>query len=147
VVGITWDDMLAYATWLRESSRVPGARLCHEEEWIRAARGADRRTFPHGEQVGASDANIDITYGRVDTAFGLDEVGSHPVSASPFGLEDMLGNAFELLRAVDRKGIVARGGAYYFGKSTGAIPNRAAIPIGIRSPTLGFRMCADGKSS
>ena len=41
VSGISHEDAAAFAAWLASSGRVPGARLCKEEEWEAAARGAD----------------------------------------------------------------------------------------------------------
>ena len=41
----------ATCAWLRDTGRVPGARLCTELEWERAARGADDRLFPHGDEL------------------------------------------------------------------------------------------------
>ncbi len=46
VVGITADDAKAYAAWLSGTGRVPGARLCTDDEWERAARGSDGRAYP-----------------------------------------------------------------------------------------------------
>src|SRR5262249_6591061 len=65
VSGIGWEDARAYVEWLRKSGRVAGARLCNELEWERAARGADDRVYPHGDQVAADDANFDETYGHI----------------------------------------------------------------------------------
>ena len=48
VAGIAWEDAQAYVAWLA-SGRVPGARLCAEREWERAARGADGRLYAHGD--------------------------------------------------------------------------------------------------
>src|SRR6185369_8675040 len=85
VSGISFDDARAYAGWLDSSGRLPGARPCRQREWERAARGADDRRYPHGNVLAGDDANIDETYGREPSAFGPDEVGSHPGSDSPFG--------------------------------------------------------------
>ena len=60
--GISPDDTARYLAWLRESGRLPGARLCSEPEWERAARGADDRLFPHGDDLPVDDANFDLTY-------------------------------------------------------------------------------------
>jgi eukaryotic-like serine/threonine-protein kinase len=143
VSGISWEDALAYVRWLRESGKVPGARMCGEDEWARAARGADGRMYPTGATLGEQDANIDATYGRRPRAYGPDEVGLHPESDSPFGLSDTAGNVFEMTASVlDGEG-VARGGAYYFGLLTAAAPNRQVIEPTLRDPSMGLRVCAD----
>src|SRR5207249_1196933 len=92
VAAVSFEDAIAYAAWLDRTGRVPGARLCDDYEWERAARGADARTFPSGNALAPDDANIDVTYGRDPLAFGPDEVGSHPASRSPVGADDMAGN-------------------------------------------------------
>ena len=95
-----------------------GARLCTELEWERAARGGDDRLFPHGDELASDDANFDSTYGRVDSAYGPDAVGSHPASRSPFGVDDLAGNVFELVTSsLKPDELVIRGGAYYFGST------------------------------
>ncbi|HXI57350.1 MAG TPA: bifunctional serine/threonine-protein kinase/formylglycine-generating enzyme family protein, partial [Polyangia bacterium] len=58
VTGVSPGDAASYASWLSNSGRVPGARLCSELEWERAARGADDRLFPHGDEIHPDDANI-----------------------------------------------------------------------------------------
>ena len=65
VAGTAPADIERYLRWLRETGRVPGARLCSELEWERAARGADNRVYPHGDDLASADANFDLTYGRV----------------------------------------------------------------------------------
>ena len=145
VVGIDWDDVEAYAAWLRTSGRVPGARPCREDEWERAARGADDREFPHGDTLAPDDANFDETYGKQPLAFGPDAVGSHPASRSPFGLDDTSGNVWEWTRALGASGDarVLKGGAYYYGAITNRIPNRQVVERTMRDATLGVRICAD----
>ena len=75
VSGIDWDDVLAYTRWLSSSGRVPRARPCREDEWERAARGADGRAFPHGDELRPSDANWEATYDKQPLAFGPDTLG------------------------------------------------------------------------
>ncbi|HEU4537361.1 MAG TPA: SUMF1/EgtB/PvdO family nonheme iron enzyme, partial [Polyangiaceae bacterium] len=82
VLGITGEDAMAYAAWLDRTGRLPGARLCTDYEWERAARGADGREFPHGDKLNPGDANFDETYNRKEMA--PDEVGRYPASQSPF---------------------------------------------------------------
>ena len=142
VSGISADDALAYVAWLDRTKRVPRARLCSEVEWERAARGADGRSFPHGEQMTGDDANVDETYGRREGGFGMDEVGSHPVSASPFGLLDMSGNVWEITRSGDQ--FVMRGGGFYTdAMKTAHLANRNTITPDYRHLHLGLRICAD----
>jgi formylglycine-generating enzyme required for sulfatase activity len=144
VGAIDYADAKAYAAWLAHTGRVPGARLCTEWEWERAARGVDEREFPHGDALQPHEANYDETYGKQGASFGPDEVGSHPTSRSPFGLDDMAGNVFEWVDSVLQPGRpVARGGSYYFGSSTARIPNRETPEPGLRDLSVGVRLCAD----
>jgi eukaryotic-like serine/threonine-protein kinase len=143
VAGISVASIERYTTWLRNTGRVPGARLCTELEWERAARGADDRVYPHGDQLQPDDADFDATYGRVDTAFGPDAVGSHVRSRSPFGVDDLAGNVFELTTSSQkREEIVIRGGAYYFNAASCRSTNREIVPPTFQDVTTGFRVCA-----
>jgi len=144
VIGISLEDVRVYVQWLRDSGRVRGARPCTEVEWERAARGADDREFPHGDVLGVADANFDETYGKRPQAFGLDEVGSYPASRSPFGLDDMAGNAFEwTVPTLTTDQAAIRGGTFYFGALTARLTNRNTVEPTARSIQLGVRVCAD----
>ncbi len=144
VSGVSWEQASAYAAWLSRAGGVPRARMCREDEWERAARGADLRVYPHGDSLLSTDANFDVTYGRKARAFGPDEVGTRPASRSPFGLDDMVGNIMEPAVSVRVPGeLVMRGGAYYYDAASCPLTNRNAIQPTDRSPTLGFRVCAD----
>jgi serine/threonine protein kinase/formylglycine-generating enzyme required for sulfatase activity len=143
VIGISWDDAEAYASWLRQSGRVPGARPCTELEWERAARGADARQYPHGDRLDPEDANFDLTYGKEPLAFGPDEVGSHPRSQSPFGVEDLSGNVWEWVASSLTPGTpLLRGGAYYFAATSARVTNRELPEAAARDLTVGVRVCA-----
>ena len=143
VTGVHWEDGQAYMDWLDRSGRVPGARYCTEFEWERATRGADGRPFPTGDRIFADEANFDETYAREAAAMAPDEVGSFPASESPVGLQDTMGNVYELAappRASDEK--VARGGAFFFGSLSGRAMNRNVVGPDFRDGTLGLRVCA-----
>jgi formylglycine-generating enzyme required for sulfatase activity len=142
VSGVSWDDALAYLAWLDRSGRVPRARPCTAMEWERAARGADGRTFPTGDTLPASAANIDATYGRHPRGYGPDEVGSHPASDSPFGIADMAGNAWELVRGPDGEPWI-KGGSWYQGAVTATSSNRNPVDPAQRNVRTGLRVCAD----
>ncbi|MFY0578507.1 formylglycine-generating enzyme family protein [Cystobacter fuscus] len=145
LTGISFEQFKGFLAWLNHPRRLPGARLCNEMEWEHAARGADDRMFPHGDWLQMDDANIDVTYDRQPYDFGPDEVGSHPQSVSPFGLQDMAGNAFELTQAsvLDLGDFVIRGGAWYYDDTAAFVSNRQPFPAENTDPIVGLRLCAD----
>ena len=135
------EDATAYVSWLQRSGRVPGARLCTEAEWERAARGADDREYPAGDRLASDAANVDATYDRLD--WGPDEVGAHPASSSPFGLLDTAGNAGEWVAAAARPGrFFVRSGGYAYEAVTSAVTNQTELDPGAREPSIGLRVCA-----
>jgi formylglycine-generating enzyme required for sulfatase activity len=144
VTALTGEAVRDYAAWLDRTGRVPGARMCREDEWERAARGADRRLFSHGDSLVPDEANYDNTYGLTRGAFGLDEVGSYPASESPFGVLDMVGNAREMtLSVLDDDMLVLRSGSYFRTSRTNKVVNRDSMQWGQKRAYAGFRLCAD----
>jgi serine/threonine protein kinase/formylglycine-generating enzyme required for sulfatase activity len=142
VSAVSYDDAVAYAGWLDRTGRLPGARLCDDYEWERAARGADGRTFPSGATLAPDDANIDVTYGRESLAFGPDEVGSHPGSRSPVGVDDMAGNVWEFTRSVQTPGMpVLRGGSWYIADTSARSMNREYAERTMHNSQVGVRLC------
>lgn len=83
ITGVDWDDANAFAAWV-------GKRLPTEQEWEFAARGTEGRRYPWGNEWRPNQAN-DISSGLNQTA----NVGSYPSGASPFGANDLVGNAWE----------------------------------------------------
>jgi len=144
VGGITYDEAIAYARWLDESGRLPGARLCNEFEWERAARGADDREWPHGDQLDPGDANFDATYDKDVASVGPDEVGSFEQSRSPFGIDDMAGNAFEwALSKLKPDEPLMRSGGFFMSGTVQRTTNRNVSDRAFRDPQVGIRICVD----
>ena len=145
VVGVSARDIRGYLTWLAATGKVPGARFCTDAEWERAARGADERLFPNAlTRLAAADANVDATYGRVPGGYGPDEVGRHPESRSPFGLDDMAGNVWEIVAKDSAPdAFIATSGGYYHDFKSARSTNKETLEVELRSHVIGFRVCAD----
>ena len=89
VVGISWPESRAYAAWLSAQTGL-GIRLPTEVEWEAAARGAEGRSYAHGEAFGNEAGNcVDLRIRRTTP------IGIFPDGDSPTGIADMAGNCWD----------------------------------------------------
>ena len=144
VVWVSLDDARAYAGW-------KGKRLPIEAEWQYAAQGRDGRTWPWGEDFDSTRCN--------NAAGHTTPVHRFPGGRSPFGVEDLTGNVWQMCDEEYSDGTfifsMIRGGSWYLPTSSwwyiqgGPQPNDRTqmllrtSPGFDRSATVGFRCVCD----
>jgi formylglycine-generating enzyme required for sulfatase activity len=147
---VTWvslEDARAYAAWA-------GKRLPHEWEWQYAAQGKDHRDYPWGSEWVPANAPAPDK-GRIELP--PSDVQAHPGGASPFGVQDLVGNVWQWTDEwTDQhtRAAILRGGSHYQpGGSQWYFPQAYKLsqhgkyllmaPSLDRSASIGFRCVMD----
>jgi formylglycine-generating enzyme required for sulfatase activity len=146
VVFVSLEDAKAYAAWA-------GKRLPTEMEWQYAAQGTDMRKYPWGNEMDSTKCNYKSGH--------TTSVNSFPEGASPFGVQDMVGNVWQLIDQVYDNGAyyfgLIRGGSYYFPTASIWYVTGGPLPVDHpevllmvspsldRCATIGFRCVKDAQ--
>jgi formylglycine-generating enzyme required for sulfatase activity len=105
VVGVSVADAVKYCRWV-------GKELPSEEQWEKAARGVDGRTYPWGNE-GPRDGIA--SWGGDPEESGPSPVTAHPRNVSPWGARELAGSVWEWTSTTLEDGEtfhVVKGGCY-----------------------------------
>jgi iron(II)-dependent oxidoreductase len=146
VVWVSMNDAKAYAKWA-------GKRLPTEMEWQLAAQGTDGRKWPWGAKFDSTKCNVNIGQAT--------DVNQYPSGASPYGVEDLVGNVWQLTNDLYDDGTyyfeMIRGGSYYhptaswwyiYGGPESLNMHQILLKVSPgfdRSATVGFRCAKDAE--
>lgn len=136
--GVTWFQAKEYCRWRSESGPYV-YDLPTDEEWEKAARGVDERTFPWGNHF---DPSLCHNVGALEEGATPGPIGAFRHDVSPYGVRDLAGGVREWCSSwFDRKNDfrLVRGGSWNFGKigthcayRLGCTPDHAYHFIGFR---------------
>ncbi len=135
-VNVSWSEA-------KDACVKLGKRLCREEEWEKACKGAGNPSFPYGFTFDPDRCNTKDAQGN-DRALAVS--GSFPKCQSTYKALDLSGNAAEWID--DRYGTnnderTQKGGSFDGTESTARCAARKNGSPEARSATVGFRCCSE----
>lgn len=141
VILVDWWDAHAYAAW-------KGRRLPTEEEWCKAARGAEGNTYPWGNEIDFSKFNSSESTDRYSKWCPVDAM---PADLSPYGVVGTCGNVSEWTATTDthpdyfdRTVPIVRGGNFASPEARYSLADRRhATSAEDRTIYTGFRTVSD----
>ncbi|MFZ5477307.1 MAG: SUMF1/EgtB/PvdO family nonheme iron enzyme [Myxococcota bacterium] len=144
VMAVTQADARAYAAWLGERTRRP-MRLPTEEEWEKAARGVDGRSFPWGNGFDPTFAHMRQSQAGPPRPA---PVASYPVDVSPYGCADMAGGMREWTSSLlDDGQAVIRGGTWGDDADDLRVASRSGLHLDFSYSFVSFRLVSESPAS
>ena len=140
VMGVSWEDAMAYVAWrtARDGVRwlLPG-----EQQWEKAARGADGRIFPWGDGFDPTPCKMRASRpGRPQP----EVVGAFPTDISPYGARDLAGGMRDWCGDADYGGDPGRrpvrGGSWNSPARSSRTAYRRGLEPWIVVTNFGFRL-------
>jgi serine/threonine-protein kinase len=138
-MGVSFDDAKAFVAWKSERDG-RAYRLPTEQEWEKAARGADGRVFPWGNGFDPTFCKMALSRpGRPQP----EPVGSYGADTSVYGMQDSAGAIREWTDSffdLSHDTRVLRGGAWYFNPHYCRLAFRHGYLPHIVFTNFGFRL-------
>lgn len=140
VFSVNSEDMARYCDW-RSEQEGRRVRLPTEEEWEKASRGVDGRSYPWGEHFDPTFAHMRQSRPGPPRPH---PVADYPVDTSVYGLRDTAGGMRELTQThFDVGQLVIRGGTWGDDADDLRCANRAGLQPDFRYSFISFRLVTE----
>ena len=138
--AVSWEDAMAYVAWRSERDGVAWF-LPSEQQWEKAARGADGRIFPWGDGFDPTLCKMRASRpGRPQP----EVVGTFPADISPYGARDLAGGMRDWCGDADYGGDPkrrpVRGGSWFTDARYCRAANRFGVDPWFVFAIYGFRL-------
>ena len=143
--GVTFRGAEAYCAWMSKGGVT--YRLPTEAEWLRAATGDKKQSYPWGPTWDADR----VIYGRQQPIEAKGTLAESLGGASPLGCLHMAGNIAEWVSdkwedddGIDDSARVVKGGSYRsFTQDLLRVTERHRLGVTQHDPSVGFRVVVD----